>query len=144
MKALAVLALLLGAMALLQRPYDFSRENAWYQAIALNYAIYRNEVFRLAFAQPGISGDIAISALHLPDSWKPLRGWRARIVNGLCYVYGEASPQEISAVRKLFRGSFALGEASAGKLVPSSSYGSIPVPDFIPNGSLVSVTEVNG
>ena len=144
MKALAVLVFLLGVMALLQQPYDPAREDAGYRAIAVNYAIYRNEVFRLVYGQPEISGDIALSALNLPQGWKPLREWRAKVANGRCYVFGQASAQEIAAVRKLFLGSFALGQASSGQLAPAPAKGPIPVPGFIPDGSLVSITEVRG
>ncbi len=95
MKALAVFAMLLGVMALLQQPADFSREESGSRAIAVNYAIYRNEVFR--------------------------------------HVHGQ-----------LFHGSFALGQANSGRLVPAPAHGTpVPVPGFIPDGSLVSVTEVD-
>lgn len=144
MKALAVFGILLGVMALLQSPTDFSHEESGARAIAINYAIYRNEVFRHVYGQQGISGDIALAALDMPDSWRPLRQWRARVDGGRCYVYGDATAQEIAAVRQLFQGSFALGQANAGRLVPAPVYGTaVPVPGFIPEGSLVSVTEVN-
>ena len=39
MKALAVLVLLLGVMALLQRPADFSAEEAARRIVAMNYAV---------------------------------------------------------------------------------------------------------
>ena len=144
MKVLAVLAFLLGAMALLQGPYNLATEDVGHRAIAVNYAIYRNEVFRLVYLQPEISGDIALASLKLPQGWKPLREWRARVANGRCYVFGQASPGEIAAVRKLFLGSFAIGQASSGLLIPASAHGAIPVPGFIPDGSLVSITEVRG
>ena len=144
MKALAVVALLLGVMALLQHPADSAREESGARTIAGKYAIYRNEVFRHVYGRSGISGDSALSALHMPESWRPLRQWRARVDGGRCYVYGEATPQEIAAVRQLFQGSFALGQASAGRLVPAPAHGAaVPVPGFIPDGSLVSVTEVD-
>lgn len=144
MKALAIFAMLLGVMALLQQPADFSREESGSRAIAVNYAIYRNEVFRHVYGQQGISGDIALSVLNLPDSWRPLRQWRARVDGGRCYVYGQATAREIAAVLQLFQGSFALGQASSGRLVPAPAHGMpVPVPGFIPDGSLVSVTEVD-
>ena len=42
MKALAVLAFLLGVLALLPHTADISQEDASYRAVAVNYAIYRN------------------------------------------------------------------------------------------------------
>lgn len=144
MKAFAVFAILLGVMALLQRPGDSSYEESGYRAIAVNYAIYRNEVFRHVYDQHGVSGDIPLAALNMPDTWRPLRQWRARVEGGRCYVYGTATPQEIAAVRQLFQGSFALGQANGGRLVPAPVHGTaVPLPGFVPEGSLVSVTEVD-
>ena len=105
MKALAVLVLLLGVMALLQRPADFSAEEAARRIVAMNYAAYRS-----------------------------------RVQDGFCYVYGEASPQEAEAVRQLFRESLAVGLADQGRIVPVLRH-PVPVPAFVPNGSIVSVTE---
>lgn len=143
MKALAVLFFLLGVVALLRNTTDFSTQEASFRGVAVNYAIYRNEVFRYVFSHRGVSGDIALSALNMPQSWRAVRAWRARVEGGRCYVYGQASQSEISAVRQLFEGSFALGMASAGRLVPVTGTKAIPVPAFIPEGSLVSITEVN-
>ena len=47
-----------------------------------------------------------------------------------------------TVMRQLFRGSFALGMASNGRLIPVMG-NVITVPAFIPNGSLVSVTEID-
>lgn len=70
--------------------------------MAVNYAIYRNEVFRYVYEHRGLSGDIPLASLNMPESWRALRAWRARVDAGRCYVYGEASPQEIAAVRPAF------------------------------------------
>lgn len=142
MKALAVLFFLLGVAALLQRPAEFSHEEASHRAIAVNYAIYRNEVFLHVYANRGLSGDIPLSTLNMPESWQALRAWRSRVDGGRCYVYGEASQEEIAAVRDLFHGSFAIGMASNGRLIPVQG-NAIALPSFIPNGCLVSVTEVD-
>ena len=131
-------------MALLQRPADYSREESGYRAIAVNYVIYRNEVFRHVYDHHCVTGDIPLTVLNMPDTWRPLRQWRARVEGGRCYVYGAATPQEIAAVRQLFQGSFALGQANGGRLVPAPVNGTaVPLPGFVPEGSLVSVTEVD-
>ena len=98
--------------------------------------------FLYVYENNGLSGDIPLAVLDLPESWRALRNWRARVDAGRCYVYGDASMQEIMAVRQLFRGSFALGMASNGRLIPVMG-NVITVPAFIPNGSLVSVTEID-
>ncbi len=138
MKALAVLVLLLGVMALLQRPADFSAEEA--RIVAMNYAIYRQATLAFVRANKGFSGEIPLASLDLPASWRALRPWHARVQGGFCYVYGEASPQEAEAVRQLFRESLAVGLADQGRIVPALRH-PVPVPAFVSNGSVVSVTE---
>lgn len=140
MKALAVLVLLLGVMALLQRPADFSAEEAARRIVAMNYAMYRKAVFSFVRANKGFSGEIPLASLELPASWRALRPWHARVQGGFCYVYGSASPQEAEAVRQLFRESLAVGLADQGRIVPALRH-PVPIPAFVPNGSIVSVTE---
>ena len=89
---------------MIQRTVDFSSDESSYSAIAVNYAIYRNEVFRYVYGNNGIAGDIPLAVLDLPENWRALRNWRARVDVGRCYVYGDASIQEVMAVRQLFRG----------------------------------------
>lgn len=142
MKPVVLLVFLIGIGAMIQRTVDFYYGESSYSAIAVNYAIYRNEVFRYVYGNNGVAGDIPLAVLDFPDSWRALRNWRARVDAGRCYVYGDASIQEVMAVRQLFRGSFALGMASNGRLVPVMG-NVISVPGFIPNGSLVSITEID-
>ena len=142
MKPVVFLIFLIGVGTMIQRTVDFSSEESSFSAIAVNYAIYRNEVFRYVYENNGLSGDIPLTVLDLPESWRALRNWRSRVDAGRCYVYGDASMQEIMAVRQLFRGSFALGMAGNGRLIPVMG-NVITVPAFIPNGSLVSVTEID-
>lgn len=139
MKALAVLVLLLGFTALLQRPADFSAEEAARRIVAMNFAAYRTAALAFVQANKGFSGEIP-SSLDLPAGWRALRPWRARVQGGFCYVYGPASPQEAEAVRQLFRESLAVGLADQGRIVPALKH-PVPVPAFVPSGSVVSVTE---
>lgn len=120
---------------------DFQKE-ASVKTVAVNYAIYRNEVFRYVFSHKGFTGEIPLAALNMPQSWIALRPWRSRVEANRCYVFGQASQEEILAIRQLFMGSFALGMVQNGQLVPLMG-NPIPVPASIPNGSLASVTEVN-
>lgn len=143
MKAIVVLAILIAVMTRLWYPDMDGSRGPGYRAVAINYAIYRNEVFRYVHGQKGLSGDILLSALDLPSTWRPIRQWRARAEGGLCYVWGDTSPEEASAVRDLFHGSFAVGRAEGGRIVPFPVDGTpIPVPGFVPEGALVSVTEM--
>jgi hypothetical protein len=141
MRTLAVLFLLLGVVAMFHRSTD-TASDAGHKAVAVNYAVYRNAVFLYVAAHRGYSGTIQQASLSLPNDWRAMRAWSARVDGGRCYVYGEASQEEIAAVRDLFHGSFALGMASGGRLVPVLG-NAIAVPAFIPNGYLVSVTEVD-
>lgn len=141
MRALAVLMLLIGVAAMLRPTADDTRDNAC-RAVAINYAAYRSAVFTYVYGHREHNGAVPMASLNLPTGWQALRAWSARVDDGRCYVYGEASYEEIAAVRDLYQGSNALGMASNGHLVPRTG-NSIPVPNFIPDGSLVSVTEVD-
>ncbi len=141
-KAFAVLGLLLGFLFLLQRPYDAAHEDASAQAVAVDFGLFRNEVFRFVAANRDHDGEIPLAALSLPESRRPLRQWRARVADGRCYVYGEASVEEMEAARQVFWGSLAIGMAENGRLVPVLTRSPIAVPAFVPDGNLVSVTEM--
>ena len=49
MKPVVFLIFLIGVGAMIQRTVDFSSEESSFSAIAVNYAIYRNEVFRYVY-----------------------------------------------------------------------------------------------
>ncbi|QAZ66124.1 type IV pilus biogenesis protein PilM [Solidesulfovibrio carbinolicus] len=141
MKALAVLMILLGLLAMLRFGSMDSQDVQRTEAIAHNFAVYRNEVHRYVFKDHKTPGDIATASLDLPTGWVMLRPWHARIEAGCLYVWGEASPEEIAVVRDLYWGSYAIGRAAAGQLVPS--YGGVtPVPAFVSEGNIVSVVSV--
>lgn len=140
MKILAVLALLLGVLAILSPAA--SHRDAFAPAarsVALNYAIFRNAAFLHAQTHKP-NGTISPAVLELPPEWHALRAWSARVEGGRCYVYGPASAEEIAAARELFQGSFAVGRAENARLTPD---GIVPLPAFIPAGNLASVIEVN-
>lgn len=140
MKALMVLGLLLGVLAMLSRgpEPDYAEREPKARIVALNYAVYRNQAFLYAHKHKGFSGVVPLSALDLPSEWRALRPWTARMESGRCYVYGTASAEEIEAVRELFKGSFAVGRAESGRLMPD---GKATLPGFIPANSLVSIAE---
>lgn len=142
MRVLAVLGLLLGLLLIIQRPHDAVYEDADAQAVAVDFGLFRNEVFRFVAANRDYTGEIPLAALSLPESRRPLRDWQARVEGGFCYVYGEASAEEMEAARQAFRGSLAIGMAENGRLIPVLTTTPIPVPAFVPNGNLVSVTEM--
>jgi len=141
MKALAVLMFVLGVLAMFHFGNMDSQDAQRAESIAANFAIYRNEVHRYVFNGHKTPGDIATASLGLPTGWVMLRPWHARIEAGCLYVWGEASPEEIALVRDLYWGSYAIGRAAAGKLLPS--YGGVtPVPAFVSEGDIVSVVGV--
>ena len=55
MKPVVFLIFLIGVGAMIQRTVDFSSEESSFSAIAVNYAIYRNEVFRYVYENNGIA-----------------------------------------------------------------------------------------
>lgn len=140
MKIMAVLALLLGVMAILSPSVSYRDDYApAARSVALNYAVYRNAAFLYALKHKP-NGTISQAVLELPDGWHALRVWSARVEGGRCYVYGPASAEEIAAAWELFQGSFAVGRAENGRLTPD---GIVPLPAFIPADSLASVVEVD-
>lgn len=150
MKAFAVFFVMLGLIALYSELYSSgqSREiwEAKTQVLAVNFAVFRNAAHQYAhhnqdeaLGQTDIPS--AAFAEWLPNGWLPMRDWRVRMENRICYVFGPAEPDEIDAIRKLYRGSFALGRAEGGQLVPNHKE-NMPIPDIIPNGSMVSMTDV--
>lgn len=140
MKALMVLALLLGVLAILSPSVRYRDDLApASRAVALNYAIYRNAAFLYAQRHKP-EGTLSQAVLDLPPEWRALRAWTARVEGGRCYVYGPASAEEIASAWELFQGSFAVGRAENGRLTPD---GVVPLPAFIPAGSLASVVEVD-
>lgn len=143
MKALVILGLLLGVLAML-RPDSGRRhsEELQVQAVAMNFAIFRQAVHDYVFTSGHITpGDISLSVLSTPTGWSPLRSWQARIDSGCLYVWGPASAEEISATSDLFWGSYAIGTAKGGTLDPGHG-GTTPIPAFVPNNNLVSVVAV--
>lgn len=140
MKIMAVLAFLLGVMAILSPSVSYRDEYApAARSIALNYAVYRNAAFLYALKHKP-NGSIPRTSLELPAGWHAMRTWNVRVEGGRCYVWGPASAEEISATWEFFQGSFAVGRAENGRLMPD---GRTSLPAFIPVGSLVSVVEVN-
>lgn len=133
--------ILLGVMAMIYVGNMTSQDEQRTEAIALNFAHYRNEVHRYVFEGHKAAGDIAVSSLDLPTGWTMLRPWQARIEAGCLYVWGEASPEEIAAVRDLYWGSYAIGRAAGGRLDPGYG-GTTPIPSFVAADSLVSVVSV--
>lgn len=142
MKALAVLGFLLGMLLLFQRPHEAAHEEAAAQSVAVDFGLFRSAVFRFVQDNRDHSGEIPLESLSLPESRRPLRDWKARIEGGVCYVYGEATPEEAEAARQIFQGSLSIGMAENGRLIPVLTTTPIPVPAFVPNGNLVSVTEM--
>lgn len=138
MKALMMLMVLLGVAAIIAPRFAPEEQGRGVQAVAMNYAVYRNAAFLYALKNRP-AGSIPHNLLGLPSEWQALRSWSARVESGRCYVFGPASAEEIAAARDLFHGSFAVGRAENGLLMPD---GRTPLPGFVPGGSLVSVIEV--
>lgn len=108
---------------------------------AINFVQLREAAMRYGFLyKDEPDGDIPENALRelLPDDWREYRGisWNARIDGGYIYVWGAVDPEVIEQARKMVGFSPSVGECQDGRLRPAD----IPLPGFIPNGSLVSAT----
>ena len=80
----------------------------------------------------------AWDALELPDGFIKVRDWRTRISNGYCYIYGEATPEEIVLIRKNMGNSVLIGRNQGNRLYPSG----IVVNAAIPAESVVSIVSL--
>ena len=59
------------------------------------------------------------NAIELPTGYRSIRNWQARISGGYCYVYGEASQDEVFAIRELMGNSVLIGRNVNSRLSPS-------------------------
>lgn len=111
---------------------------------ALNYLQYRMAAMRYVFfhktAPDGVLPKEQLEP-YLPLDWAPAPGheWHARIANGYLFVWGKTTPKIVIEARNMTGMSLAIGESIDGKMEPAS----VALPDFIPDGSVVSVTGTN-
>jgi hypothetical protein len=147
MKAMAFCILLLGLIAFWSfRPEETGQEEFQSEALALNYAIFRNAVFDYAY-KVKTPGSVLPDHpdLVLPSGWKHIRPWEGHIQeesDGLyCYVFGPAQPQEVAAVMKLFNQSRDVGWNNGGVFVRNGQ--PRPLPSLIPHGAVVSVIRID-
>ncbi len=141
MKIMAVLFLMLGILALLIEPRS---ENEIAQrrerSIALNFVQFRQAVMsHVLNDQDRHDGIVDSALLVLPEGWERLRDWQARISENRLYVWGAASWAEVQAVRNLLLNSWTLGRSEQGILRPRHDGRSITLPQFVPDGCVVSL-----
>ena len=141
MKIMAVLFLMLGILALLIEPRS---ENEIAQrrerSIALNFVQFRQAVMsHVLNDQDRHDGIVDSALLVLPEGWERLRDWQARISENRLYVWGAASWAEVQAVRNLLLNSWTLGRSEQGILRPRHGGRSITLPQFVPDGCVVSL-----
>lgn len=138
MKALAVLMCFFGIFALFQSITPYGQDKDADNAMATNYAVYRNQVIHYAVKHPASTGVLSTAALGLPVHWRALHGWKNRIEGNHVYVYGEASANEATAIQSLFKGSFAIGVKKSGRMQSINGSGET-LPAFIPENNIVTV-----
>lgn len=107
------------------------------EAIAKNFCIYRLAVANYIQENSNVVS-ISDNALELPDGFIKVRDWRTRISNGYCYIYGEATPEEIVLIRKNMGNSVLIGRNQGNRLYPSG----IVVNAAIPAESVVSIVSL--
>jgi hypothetical protein len=149
MKMLAFFMLLVAAsMFWLPHPDSPEYEDANNEAIAINYAIFRNAVHDYAYKTktPGVILPDDPGLTTIPPGWTELRDWVGLVEDDgsgelFCYVYGPAQPGEILFVMKLYNYSRAVGWNNAGIFERNGD--PLALPDFIPNGNVVSVVRLD-
>jgi hypothetical protein len=149
MKALAFAVILTGIIAFwgfaVLRSDLTAREEARTEAVAANYAMFRNAVFNFALTTKTPGTILPDNPnLHLPQGWTSLRDWRGLVQTGAdgllyCYVYGPAQPAEAAAIQRLFNESLVTGWNNAGVLTRNGS----PMPPAIPDRNIVSVIRLD-
>lgn len=107
------------------------------EAIAKNFCVYRLAVANYIQENSNVVS-ISDNALELPDGFIKVRDWRTRISNGYCYIYGEATPEEIVLIRKNMGNSVLIGRNQGNRLYPSG----IVVNAAIPAESVVSIVSL--
>lgn len=107
------------------------------EAIAKNFCVYRLAVANYIQENSNVVS-ISDNALELPDGFIKVRDWRTRISNGYCYIYGEATPDEIVLIRKNMGNSVLIGKNQGNRLYPSG----IVVNAAIPAESVVSIVSL--
>ena len=141
MKALAVFVVLLGVIAMYAAQVPFGQSDKSANSIATNYVIYRNAAIMCAVNTPASTGSLTPAMLGLPSDWRALRSWKNRIEGNTLYVYGEATAQEVVAVEKILKGSFAVGVNQNNRLITAHGTG-VALPAFIPEGCVTTVISV--
>ena len=150
MKMLAIFMFILGSIAFWSFNPDRGkeREEASSEAVAMNYAIFRNAVFAYALkvktGGPVFPGNQGLTTL--PNGWKNIRDWQGLIQEEsdgqmFCYVFGPAEPAEVIAVQKLFNYSKTVGWNDSG--VFNRNGDPLVLPAVIPHGSVVSVIRLD-
>ena len=138
--AIAVVSILLGVIAVLGGSFPSSSgDDGGADAVAYNFLSYRAAVNHVALYTPQPEGEV--SSLNLPSTWAPVRNWRNQIQGGRCYVWGDASADEIRAAQRGLNDSYSIGTAINGRIVTAHGSGEV-LPGFIADGSIVSVVEV--
>lgn len=107
------------------------------EAIAKNFCVYRMAVANYIQENNNVT-NISDNALRLPDGFIKIRDWQTRIANGYCYIYGEATPEEIALIRKNIGNSILIGRNQGNRLYPSG----IVVNAVIPAESVVSIVSL--
>lgn len=141
MRIMAMLFLLLGILALIIGPRaEKETEHRRAQSVAANFVQFRQAVMAYVLNDSGADDGVVDSALLvLPEGWERLRAWQARISQNRLYVWGTASRAEVQAVRKLLLSSWTLGRSERGILRPRRGGRSITLPQFVPDGCVVSL-----
>jgi hypothetical protein len=125
---------------------DDYRAKSEYKADALvgNFAFYR-EVVNQYNIKHLIVGSIPFEDLELPEGWINMRDWKNIVTVSdtnpylrHCFVYGEATSEERTALLKRFRYMSTIGWNDNGIFVRNGS--AIALPEEIPNNAIVSVT----
>ena len=141
MKALATLFFFIGIISLLSgKEMELKRERAMDSAIATNYLAYRQAVLEYVFNNTHVTGVIQTASLDVLPGWQSMRAWNAQISGDYCYIYGPVTSSEVSVIKKISN-TYSIGVNNGGTFAKESAV-AFPVPNFVPNGNIVTIVNV--
>lgn len=120
---------------------DFKEVDTSSEVKALNFLIYRKNVMGYVFANNSVTGVIQDKDIEFPSGFVN-RNWKARIQGNILYVYGKATQKEIVQAKKQTMYSHSVGSKKNGLFYPHYTTPPTVLPNFIDEGDLVSILEI--
>lgn len=120
-------------------PLDPAGEYAGGSWEGSDFSSYRNRAIAAVVADKSLDNCLLTDAEVGKSSSV---GVEARMVNGTLYVYAALPVAHLGRIRELLGGSYAIGVNNGG-LFENGLGAGVALPSFVPEGAIVSVTEIS-